>query len=972
MTHNNYPEGLLVHTSSQYLDRPILMFLAACLLLVGLGVRGVRAQQPAPTDQRIIVKFRPETPFIQRLGLRKDAGARLRRSLPAEQLHVWTLPRGEASLQRLRAQPEVLWAEPDYQYEALESPNDPDFSRQWGLQNNAQPGADVHASDAWELSTGSEAVTVAIIDGGVDWRHPDLAENIWQNAGEDLDGDGVLVFLNGQWQFDPDDQNGIDDDGNGFPDDFIGWDFANNDNNPYDDSPNGHGTHVAGILGARTNNGTGISGVSWHSRIMPLKFLNQDSKGYVSDAVAAIDYALRMGAQVSNNSWGGYGYSQALYEALNRTHEAAHAFVAAAGNNRGNNDERPLYPASYDFDNLISVAASDQEDQLAAFSNYGPNSVDLAAPGVDIYSTLPGGRYGSLSGTSMAAPFVSGTLALMLAQGPEDRMDDHIGNLLFSVDQPEAFHGKITSSGRLNAFRALSANEHLPRNPAGCHLNLRFRPTDYTSCPGRPLFIRNQSRRLDSYKWYVDDELVSTNRDLTYAFEEAGLYRVTLLGSKGACHQRVSQYITILGAPTSSLRDTAICKAAISLEAGFQAASYRWTNEQGQFLGQTASLRVNESGLYSLTTVDGCGTAYTQTSTVTLSGDCVWPGDANVDGVVNSLDALFIGLAHGAEGPARPHAGTDFAAQPSPGEWEGHFPPNAWGEAINFKHADCNGDGRVDQQDIETVFANASDDCEQYQLEAPSQASMSLSLQPHQQALAFGDRFTFDVILEASHRHQLKDVHGIAFSLMYNIPLQEDFQFNTQGSWLGHPQDLQLFAKGPNPTAVFQGQACTRVVLTRLDQEGSSGNDGFVAQGWITISVEDIDAYTLMNDKPQLSFAIAEAALIKTDGSLIPLPQVTSLAEGGIDLLPARPGFSFFPNPAHRELTLRWRHTATEPATITLTNMLGEQVLAHKLTLTMGENHFKLSLPALAPGVYTLQAASQQTQKPISKKLIIK
>ncbi|MFO0416898.1 MAG: S8 family peptidase, partial [Pseudomonadota bacterium] len=244
---------------------------------------------------------------------------------------------------------------------------------------------------------------VAVIDTGVDYTHPDLAANIWINPGE-VAG------------------NGVDDDGNGYIDDLHGINAlqdAVNKGDPMDD--NRHGTHVAGTIGAVGDNGVGISGIAKQVKIMPIKFMDAGGSGRLSDAITAIDYMVTMKTNygvniaVSNNSWGGGGYSQALEAAIQRAQAAGIVFVAAAGNDAADIDLFPSYPASYEVGNVVAVAAIDRDQNLASFSNYGGNTVDVAAPGVAILSTLPGGAYGLLSGTSMAAPHVAGVLALLFS-----------------------------------------------------------------------------------------------------------------------------------------------------------------------------------------------------------------------------------------------------------------------------------------------------------------------------------------------------------------------------------------------------------------------------------------------------------------------------------------------------------------------------------------------------------------------------
>jgi outer membrane protein assembly factor BamB/subtilisin family serine protease len=334
----------------------------------------------------------------------------------------------------------LAYVEPDYLVQALRTPNDPAFSHLWGLNNLGQTGgvgdADIDAPEAWDVTRGSTNVTVAVIDTGIDYAHPDLAANIWTNPGE-IPG------------------NGIDDDHNGYVDDVHGWDFINNDRDPTDDHY--HGTHCAGTIGAVGDNGIGVVGVSPSVKLMALKFLGL-SGGYTSDAIEAVDYATANGARITSNSWGGGGYSQALKDSIDESAQAGVLFVAAAGNSSCNNDQTSHYPSSYLSPNIVAVAATNHRDELASFSSYGATTVDLAAPGVDIYSSSPGGGYRYLSGTSMATPHVSGAAALLLATRPDWQWDDLKAALLASCDPVPALKGKVVTGGRLNIARAILLN----------------------------------------------------------------------------------------------------------------------------------------------------------------------------------------------------------------------------------------------------------------------------------------------------------------------------------------------------------------------------------------------------------------------------------------------------------------------------------------------------------------------------------
>jgi subtilisin family serine protease len=291
------------------------------------------------------------------------------------------LPEGvdiEEALELYLEDPDVEHAEPNYFVHVDQTtPGDPGFDQLWGLHNTGQPvngtsgsiDADIDAPEAWDVTTGSSDVVVAVIDSGVDINHPDLQPNIWTNPGETPG-------------------NGIDDDGNGYVDDVNGWDFFLDENSPLDD--HGHGTHVAGTVAAAGNNGIGVTGVSWTAKIMALRFIDPWGNGTTDDAISAIEYASVMGADIINNSWGGSGYNKALKEAIG----ASGALVVCAAGNYGTNNDKinPHYPSSYESANIIAVAASDQNDNRASFSNYGPFSVDVAAPGTNIYSAAPAAR----------------------------------------------------------------------------------------------------------------------------------------------------------------------------------------------------------------------------------------------------------------------------------------------------------------------------------------------------------------------------------------------------------------------------------------------------------------------------------------------------------------------------------------------------------------------------------------------------
>ncbi|MBF0205672.1 MAG: S8 family serine peptidase [Oligoflexia bacterium] len=357
-------------------------------------------------------------------------------------------------MQQLRQSPMVEIAEPNYIVHVLTAentdsviPNDPMFSKLWGLKNTGNnlpnfvenkgvAGADIDALRAWEISTGSRSIKIAIIDTGIDYGHPDIKDNMWVNRAE---AQG---------------QAGVDDDGNGFVDDIYGYDFANKDADPRDD--NKHGTHVAGTIGAVHNNGLGITGVMGEVTLMPVKFLAGNGSGSLDAAIEAIDYATKMNVDIMSNSWGGGGYSQLLEQAISRARDRGIVFVAAAGNNGTDNDSSPQYPANYQVENVISVAAHNINDALSNFSCYGKNTVHVAAPGENILSTVLNGAYATLSGTSMATPHISGAIGLLLSKEGRIPFAALKNRLLNTATPAVAYKGKVLARGRLNLYNLLT------------------------------------------------------------------------------------------------------------------------------------------------------------------------------------------------------------------------------------------------------------------------------------------------------------------------------------------------------------------------------------------------------------------------------------------------------------------------------------------------------------------------------------
>jgi hypothetical protein len=408
------------------------------------------AQPPARyASDTILVRFRGSALPEARALAHTLAGTHVHKDLKiVEGLQAVRLPPGmdvKEAIKFYRAHPDVLYAEPNWIVKTQATPDDPRLGVLWGLHNTGQnggiPDADIDGPEAWDITTGSRDVVVAVIDTGIDYTHQDLSANMFRNT---LDCNA----------------NGIDDDGNGYIDDCFGIDTANDDTDPMDD--HFHGTHLAGTIGALGNNGVGVVGVNWAVRLLACKFVTAVGLGTVADAIACLDYVRLMkdrGVNIiaTNNSWGGPEFSQALLDAIEAHRARGILFIAAAGNGASDNDTTPSYPAGYALPNIISVAATDRTDGLAWFSNFGRRTVHLAAPGDDIVSTTPLDSYGALSGTSMAAPHVTGVVALLKAQDPE-RDWRAIKNLILAGGDTLPSLANTQTQKRLNARGALTCS----------------------------------------------------------------------------------------------------------------------------------------------------------------------------------------------------------------------------------------------------------------------------------------------------------------------------------------------------------------------------------------------------------------------------------------------------------------------------------------------------------------------------------
>src|SRR5215475_4278820 len=411
-------------------------------------------QRPEYVPDEIIVKFREGVDESQKdlarfrvFGTRKKAFKVIR---GLEVVKLFPRVSVEDAIDLLRQDPDVLYAEPNYILRTTLIPNDTRFGEMWGLNNVGQsrgtPDADIDAPEAWSITTGNSNVVVAILDTGIDYNHQDLSANMFRNTADC-------------------NNNGVDDDGNGFIDDCYGIDVANSDSDPMDD--NDHGTHVGGTIGAVGNNNVGVVGVNWNVRLMSCKFFDASGQGTTEGAIACLEYVKTMkelGVNIvaTSNSWGGGDFSQALIDAIDDQRQSDILFITAAGNGNffgigENNDTSPFYPCDTYLPNVICVAATDRTDARASFSNYCRHTVHIGAPGVDILSTLPGNNYAAESGTSMATPHVSGVAALLKAQDPT-RDWRAIKNLILTGGNTISSMANTITGKRLNANGAMNCS----------------------------------------------------------------------------------------------------------------------------------------------------------------------------------------------------------------------------------------------------------------------------------------------------------------------------------------------------------------------------------------------------------------------------------------------------------------------------------------------------------------------------------
>jgi thermitase len=411
-----------------------------CSLLAFALAAPAAAQTAVPGE--LIVRFRASAEASARAETLSHRRAAVRATLGRGGPTLVRLQRGDsisAAATALERDPDVLWAEPNYVYRTQRTPNDPSFSSLWGL-------AQINAPAAWDTTTGSASVVVAVVDTGTAAGHPELGTNLWANPGEVADGD--------------------DDDGNGKVDDVYGWDAYEGDPIPQDD--NGHGTHVAGTVGAQGDNSAGITGVAWDVSLMPIRASDPDGFFTTTDIVEAFNYACTEGARVVNGSFGGPGESTAIRNAIEGCPGTLFVFAAGNGGEDGvgdDNDAQPHYPCTLAAANVLCVAAAGSTD-LASFSNYGRTTVHLAAPGVGILSTFPPTGYATAGGTSMASPHAAGAAALVASHRTALTAPELKNALMNGVTPLASLSGRVWTGGMLNVNAALSAATTAPNPPS--------------------------------------------------------------------------------------------------------------------------------------------------------------------------------------------------------------------------------------------------------------------------------------------------------------------------------------------------------------------------------------------------------------------------------------------------------------------------------------------------------------------------
>ena len=466
-----------------------------------------RTQEQKYRTDRVLVRFRSSA-TRQSISVAHSTvqGEVLGEFRSVPKLQVVRLSKGvsvQVALHAYKQNPNVLYAEPDYIVRALTTPNDPKFAAQWNLSNTGQnggtPGADIHATQAWSLSTGSSSVVVGVIDSGADYTHPDLAANIWTSSSAmnvtTPTGSVVLCAAGSH-----------------------GFNMVNATCDPMDDL--GHGTHVSGIIGASGDNGIGVAGVNWALQILPCKFIGSDGTGDVSGAISCFELIKELkesGTNIvaTNNSWGSPLFSQALQDAIAAQEQDGILMIAAAGNSFADNDVFPIFPANTFLPNVISVAATDRNDSIVSFSDTGRHTVHLAAPGHEILSTTPNNTYSLYSGTSMAAPHVTGVAALLKAQDPT-RDWRAIKSLILSGGDTLSALGQTITSKRLNAYGAMTCTD------SAVNSRLLPIPDTISGAVGTPVILSALNIHCASPAGNVSVQVAPGNQNVTLTDDGTG------------------------------------------------------------------------------------------------------------------------------------------------------------------------------------------------------------------------------------------------------------------------------------------------------------------------------------------------------------------------------------------------------------------------------------------------------------------
>jgi subtilisin family serine protease len=616
---------------------------AGCLVLVLiLAVSPARIwAAPAPAafrPDRVLVRPNPDADLTP---VHAVLGTRVRRVFPGlGALQVLELPPGLAvanAVAAYQASGLARYSEPDYLLQLLVEPNDFNYLNGdlWHLKNLGQygglPGADIEAVKGWDLRSTCSNLIVAVIDTGIRATHQDLAPNLWRNPGESgTDALGLDRCC-----------NLLDDDNNGYIDDVHGINAILGTGDPRDD--HGHGSHVSGAIGAAGNNGLGVTGVAWQARLMACKFLNPDGQGSISDAIECLEYARLHGARVINASWGGYTFtSAALLEAMTAVRDAGVLVAAACGNDHSNNDVTPLYPAGYDLDNIVAVAATGRMDDLAWFSNYGATTVDLGAPGSPVFSCWNGsdGDYRYLEGTSMAAPLVAGVAALVRAQWPDDTPAQVIARLLAATDAVPGLAGTSVTGGRLNLLRALG----------GAELAAGFTATPLTGlAPLTVSFTDTSTGPVTSWLWdFGDGTAPSTEPNPAHVYNLIGTYEPSLtVGNDSGLTSTNRQTIVVTGW-LSVTPDSSFVSAGVQ-GGPFSPANMTYTlrNRGGAALTWSAGDDVDWLTLSSTGGTLGLGRQVSVKVTINSAANALPPG-------TNAGTLFFNNLSNGDGSTARP------------------------------------------------------------------------------------------------------------------------------------------------------------------------------------------------------------------------------------------------------------------------------------------------------------------------------